>query len=285
MLPVLAPVGDSPYVGAMYCAACGQLRDTDSDICQDCGSLVGPEAGQDFGGAGETGQPLWGVWQAATATIALWVGLFAAAITAEFVAGAIVGDGPHELALSTWIAVHLVALVVAGLVWGFGARQARSPALALGLGPPTAPAGIAALFALAALAVSLGFTMSYGLLVQATGPEFLAPPEIDEGIIFRGAGIVLSLEALVLMTPLAEEVFFRGFVFAGLLPRLGPVPTIVLTSLVFSAFHFEPGVLIPIFVTGAALAWLYWRTGSIWPGIAAHAGQNALAILAASLGG
>ena len=157
--------------------------------------------------------------------------------------------------------------------------------LALGLGPPTTPAGLAALFALAALAVSLGFTIAYGLLVQATGPEFLVPPEIEGEMIFRGAGIVLSLEALVLMTPLAEEVFFRGFVFAGLLPRLGPGPAIVLSSLVFSAFHFEPAVLIPIFVTGAALAWLYRRTGSIWPCIAAHASQNALAIMGASLGG
>ncbi len=282
MLPVLAPVGDSPYVGVMYCSECGQLRDADSNSCRDCGSLFGREAGED---SGEPGQSLWGVSQAAVATIALMMGLFAAVAVAELVAGATAGGGPHELALSTWIAVHLVALTVVGVVWGFGARRARSPVLALGLGPPTTPAGLAALFALAALAVSLGFTIAYGLLVQATGPEFLVPPEIEGEMIFRGAGIVLSLEALVLMTPLAEEVFFRGFVFAGLLPRLGPGPAIVLSSLVFSAFHFEPAVLIPIFVTGAALAWLYRRTGSIWPGIAAHAGQNALAILGASLGG
>ena len=214
----------------------------------------------------------------------MMLGLFAAAIAAQSIAGAVVGDGPGELALTTWIAVHLVALAVAGVVWGFGVRRAASPVAALGLGPPRIPVGLAALFGLAALAVSLGFTIVYGLIVQATGPEFLAPPHVEEGLVFGGAGIVLSLEALVLATPLAEEVFFRGFVFAGLLPRLGPGPAILLSSLVFSAFHFDTGVLIPIFVTGAAFAWLYRRTGSLWPGIAAHAAQNTLAIIGAILG-
>ncbi|MED5568055.1 MAG: CPBP family intramembrane glutamic endopeptidase, partial [Chloroflexota bacterium] len=55
----------------------------------------------------------------------------------------------------------------------------------------------------------------------------------------------------------------------------------------FSSFHilFSIGVLVPIFVTGMLLAWLYHRTGSLWPGIAAHAGLNALAVSALILGG
>ena len=41
----------------------------------------------------------------------------------------------------------------------------------------------------------------------------------------------------------------------------------------------DPGVLVPIFITGFLLAWLYHRTGSLWPNIVAHAGQNALALV------
>ena len=37
-------------------------------------------------------------------------------------------------------------------------------------------------------------------------------------------------------------------------------------------------VMIPIFITGSLLAWLYWRTGSLWAPIGAHAAQNALAV-------
>ena len=86
-------------------------------------------------------------------------------------------------------------------------------------------------------------------------------------------------------TPVTEEIFFRGFVFAGLTPRLGVPRAIIVSGLVFSAFHLSIGVLLPIFVTGILLAWLYHRTGSLWPGIAAHAGQNALAVSAVIIGG
>ena len=55
----------------------------------------------------------------------------------------------------------------------------------------------------------------------------------------------------------------------------------VASALVFAALHLEPGAMIPIFLTGLALGWLYVKTGSLWPCIAAHAGQNTLALLAA----
>jgi membrane protease YdiL (CAAX protease family) len=44
--------------------------------------------------------------------------------------------------------------------------------------------------------------------------------------------------------------------------------------------------VIPLFVTGLLLSWLYLRTGSIWPPFAAHAAQNllALAVTLAALG-
>jgi membrane protease YdiL (CAAX protease family) len=44
-------------------------------------------------------------------------------------------------------------------------------------------------------------------------------------------------------------------------------------------------VMVPIFITGFLLAWLYWRTGSLWAAIGAHAGQNALALGVQALAG
>jgi membrane protease YdiL (CAAX protease family) len=60
---------------------------------------------------------------------------------------------------------------------------------------------------------------------------------------------------------------------------------IAASALVFSAFHLSLGVLVPIFITGLLLAWLYWRTGSLWAAIGAHAGQNALALGMQALAG
>ena len=92
------------------------------------------------------------------------------------------------------------------------------------------------------------------------------------------------MQALALVTPVSEEVLFRGFVLRGLLGRIGAGPAIVSTALVFSALHLDTGTIIPIFITGLALGWLNVRTGSLWPCIAAHAAQNAIALLAVRAG-
>ena len=139
-----------------------------------------------------------------------------------------------------------------------------------------------------ALGASLLFTMGYSTLVDYLGWEVLAPPDILEefgDIAFPGVAALATYEALAMWTPLTEEIFFRGFVFAGLAPRLGIPRAIIVSALVFSAFHLALGVLVPIFITGVLLAWLYHRTGSLWPGIAAHAGQNALAVSSVIIGG
>jgi membrane protease YdiL (CAAX protease family) len=114
--------------------------------------------------------------------------------------------------------------------------------------------------------------------------EILAPPDIPEDIIFPGVAAVFTYEALALWTPFTEEVFFRGFVLAGLVPRLGAGRAMVASALIFSAFHVSIGLIVPIFITGLLLAWLYHRTGSLWASVAAHAGQNTLAITLTSFG-
>ena len=114
--------------------------------------------------------------------------------------------------------------------------------------------------------------------MDALGWGILTPPEIESEIIFNGPFILLTFQALAFVTPLSEEIFFRGFVFRGLVPKIGPWMAIVVSACVFSVFHINFGVMIPIFITGLLFAWLYWRTGSLLASIGAHAGQNALAI-------
>ena len=53
-----------------------------------------------------------------------------------------------------------------------------------------------------------------------------------------------------------------------------------MASAVFAAAHASLAVVLPLFVIGLLLSWLYLRTGSIWPPFAAHAAQNLLALAA-----
>lgn len=223
----------------------------------------------------------WSIGQVSIALF-LFVGvLFAAA----FIARAI---GPlypkYEVALETWIAVHLLAAGIGLLVWFMGVRQSPFPLQALRLVPPTVSLPRSALLTLVALGFSIVATFLYGLIIDSLELEALRPPEIRTEAIFPGIGFLLTLQALALVTPISEEVLFRGFVLRGLLGRIGAGPAIVSTALVFSALHLDTGTIIPIFLTGLALGWLNIRTGSLWPCIAAHAGQNAIALLAVRAG-
>lgn len=94
----------------------------------------------------------------------------------------------------------------------------------------------------------------------------------------------------MIMAPLGEEIFFRGFVFAGLLRPLGLRAAMVLSGLLFGAFHVTGldtlGLVVPFGVVGMLFAWVYYRTGSLWPTIATHLLFNLVSfVLLASIAG
>ena len=259
-----------------YCDNCGRPVDPGGRFCTGCGASL-PRGATPVAATIEGGEVPWTVAHVAAALF-LFLGLL---IAAAFVSRAIGSLYPaQELALQTWVGVHLLALFIGATVWFLGARMAASPARALGLTSPRTSLAMSAALALSALAASILATFAYGFVVDALGLEFLRPPEIDGKNIFPGIGILLTLQALAVVTPVSEEILFRGFVLRGLLPRVGHGPAVVAAALLFSVLHLKPEVMIPIFITGLALGWLYVKTGSVWPCIAAHAGQNALALLA-----
>ncbi len=89
-----------------------------------------------------------------------------------------------------------------------------------------------------------------------------------------------TLLAAVFIAPFCEEVFFRGFVFPGLRHGMSLVWAIIISSLLFGVAHADPGSFPILFVIGLALAFLRWRTQSIWPGIILHMLNNGIAALA-----
>jgi membrane protease YdiL (CAAX protease family) len=79
--------------------------------------------------------------------------------------------------------------------------------------------------------------------------------------------------------PLAEELYFRGYVFAAYLREKGPLVAYVLSGVVFAGLHLNREALLPIFILGMMLAWMYHRSNSLIPPITAHAFNNGLAFL------
>lgn len=89
--------------------------------------------------------------------------------------------------------------------------------------------------------------------------------------IFRTAGaagalpLLLLLLAVVVVTPIGEEILFRGFLFRGWLraPR-DAWPAIALTALLWALIHvqYDWYVTGQIFAFGLLLGWIRWATGS-----------------------
>ena len=88
---------------------------------------------------------------------------------------------------------------------------------------------------------------------------------------------LLAFPGAVLGAPLVEEVLFRGLLFAGLLPRLGPTLTIGITAALWAAAHLGAAPLffvVMIFFMGILLGFLVLRFGSLWVPIACHTTWN-----------
>ena len=83
----------------------------------------------------------------------------------------------------------------------------------------------------------------------------------------------MLLVALGVIAPIAEEIFFRGVIYAGLRKRLPVVPALVLSSALFASAHMDSMRLLP-FVLGVVAALLMEFTGSLVPAILAHMGVN-----------
>jgi membrane protease YdiL (CAAX protease family) len=98
---------------------------------------------------------------------------------------------------------------------------------------------------------------------------------------YSTAGFVpLLWTAVVLMAPLFEEVFFRGFIFQGIRhSRLGVCGAIVLTSLAWAGTHvqYDWYQMTIIFAGGILLGVARWRSKSVYPPLAMHAAMNLMA--------
>jgi hypothetical protein len=96
--------------------------------------------------------------------------------------------------------------------------------------------------------------------------------------------VVLAVSAAVAAAPIGEEMVFRGLFLQGLLRRgVNLVPAILASALVFAVSHLNPLAFPSLLELGVLFGFLYARTRSVWPSMAAHFGSNLTATLLYSL--
>ena len=74
--------------------------------------------------------------------------------------------------------------------------------------------------------------------------------------------------------PIAEEIFFRGFLYNAIKKRTGVKAAILISAVLFSCLHAHLVGFLPIIILGIFLAYLYEKTGSLVPSITVHVIHN-----------
>ena len=118
------------------------------------------------------------------------------------------------------------------------------------------------------------------LLLTGADQDDLEAPARELTDKATGAGVVLLVLVVVVMAPLAEEVFFRGMLQRTLRRRLPLWPAMLATSALFAVSHFQALQLPALAAFGLVLSVLAHRSGRLGPPIWAHVGFNATTVVA-----
>lgn len=240
-----------------------------------------------------------------------------------------IADRPGMLVLLIVLQNLLFFALTVGIFWAgaFVLRALRGKDAAgyglsaLGLRRPRggylAAVSIGVLVGFGALLLSIMLNAASSVVLDGLGlpADNSAQQPLMEGITqwvreSPGIAIPLAFFAVVILTPVVEEIMFRGAIFGGLYRlfrfatergmRSGGTSEVTLSSTVgkvafglsaalssvlFSLLHFSPVLVIALFTLALVLCELYRRSGSILAPIVAHATFNSFAVIALVLTG
>ena len=83
----------------------------------------------------------------------------------------------------------------------------------------------------------------------------------------------------IVIAPLAEEFFFRGFLYGVLKRYAGALPALVFTGVAFALIHLHVPSLLPLFLLACVLTLAYELSGSLLVPMAMHALFNAITLV------
>jgi membrane protease YdiL (CAAX protease family) len=219
----------------------------------------------------------WSIQDTAVATGVVFVAFLAFLLVVGFASTLLNED--QRLRIAPWFAFASEAILLYA-VWTFGiGKHATGWAI---LGFRRLRSLRLAWLAPAALLGSMAVTGVYALTTTALGIDRLSPEPIPDELLGGGAlQQTMIAAALATWVPLAEEVFFRGFLLQGVASRYGSVWGVVVSAALFSVAHMTISTALPIFGIGLILGAVYVKTRSLWIPMAAHSSQNLLAVVAA----
>jgi uncharacterized protein len=219
--------------------------------------------------------PKWPAWYAG---IGFLVALIATLVVVGIFAAATGATTDDEDPTFTVVATFLQALIFIGTAVLFASFTRTPRPEHFGLRPTRfwpavgwAALGMASFYFLVAI---------YTVIVQPDAQQTVAQ---DLGAEQGTFGMIAAGFMVICVAPIAEEFFFRGFFYRALRSRWSVLSAAAIDGLLFGVIHYDfTGadallILPPLAILGFAFCLVYERTGSIYPTIAMHSFNNAIA--------
>ncbi len=183
-------------------------------------------------------------------------------------------DDPPPAANAVALLVQDALVILGALVFANLAGRPRPSDF--GLRPPRSwgsAFGWTLLVYVAFFAFTIVWLLALGADQGEDLPEELGAEDSTAAAIAIGAVVTIA-------APIAEEIFFRGYLFGALRNWRGLWPAALLSGALFAGVHAGSSAnefLLPLAVLGAGLCILYAKTGSLYPPIMLHCFNNSLA--------
>jgi membrane protease YdiL (CAAX protease family) len=163
---------------------------------------------------------------------------------------------------------------------GPGTGIAKQIARALGRTPAWLSPSVVGVFVATAPLAAIGLWWGGGLLLRLVPATGEAP--IETLVAWPSGSLAVAIVAV--LVPIAEELFFRGFVYGAIEDKHGRSAAFLLTVFLFTLAHVPQvwgawGALVSIALTGVVLTGLRAASGSTTVAALAHLGHNALVAL------
>lgn len=228
----------------------------------------------------------WGVGEALLVFfIALTISVLFGMVIYSFLLSIASVETAH-VALVFFSSVALYALLLGGTYFSVEKRHGSSLASigikAEGLGRGVAwGAGLGIPLFFAALLLAYVSQLVYNPIYRSIfdrNPSDQIIPRVSSSGMSPFLWLVLIV-TLVILAPVCEEIFFRGYFYPALRNRMGMQAAMVLNGLIFAAVHFDVAGFFPRFLLGYGLCYFYEKNRTLAAPIVGHAMYNGLVLV------
>ena len=90
---------------------------------------------------------------------------------------------------------------------------------------------------------------------------------------------IISMILLSLITPIIEEVFFRGIICNLLIKKYSPIISIIISGVIFDFGHGSVGLIFLLTGSSFYFGYIYIKSNSLWNSIIVHVINNSIVSL------